>query len=416
MKDKNQLRQVVDNLFALFEQGEWDQAAKLFAKDAQIIGQYGKQAAVMTIADFVEKAKNGPLSKLGKPVYLERRVTILGEDGFLEQHTTQLTVNGTVFKIPACLVGKVDDTGAINLLEEYLDPTPLVDALMNSKKEQKPLHEGPPPSDLHVIITGASSGIGENIAYQYAKAGNRIVLAARRENELNRVATKCKELNSHCEPLSIVTDISKRKDCENLVAQAVRAFGDIDRLYLNAGTSQSASLLELRGTGAIRDIMDTNFFGAADTVEMALPHLSQTAKIGAISSVLGKVAAPYQAGYVGSKAALNGFFNSLRLELEPSQSISIICPGPVRTNILTNLKGPKNTTVGFNLSDEQLESMMPAAEAARLAIQHCESNTREYIFGENLSQLVKLYQEAPEQAEQILSEMYKSMREAQVEV
>lgn len=415
MVNNNKHQQTVDNLFHLFEQGEWDNAAKLFAKDAQIIGQYGKEVSVMTVADFVAKAKHGPLAKLGKPVYLNRRVVMHGTDGFLEQHTSQLTVNGKVFKIPACIVGKFDKAGAITLLEEYLDPSPLKAAFMSPKSKKQLLQKGAPPSDLQVIITGASSGIGEQIAYQYAKTGCKVVLAARRQNELNRVVTKCKELNPKCEPFLVVTDISKRAACENLIAQAISKFGDIDRLYLNAGISQSASLMELRGTGAIRDIMEVNFFGAANIAEIALPHLKDTAKIGVISSVLGKVAAPFQTGYIGSKAALHGFFNSLRLELAPTQNISIICPGPVRTSILTNLKGPNNTKVGFNLSEKQLDKLMSADEAAQLVVQNCESNVREYIFGEELTQLVKLYQKAPEQAEVILSKMYQGMRKNQVE-
>ena len=130
MNNANQLHQIVDNLFGYFEQGEWDQAAQLFAENAQIIGQYGKKVSIMTVAEFVEKAKRGSLSKLGKPVYLDRRVAILGKDGFLEQHTSQLTIEGKVFKIPACLVGKFDTHGKITLLEEYLDPSPLMAVLL----------------------------------------------------------------------------------------------------------------------------------------------------------------------------------------------------------------------------------------------------------------------------------------------
>lgn len=416
MPTTTQLKKIVDNLFQLFEQGAWDESAKLFAKDAQIIGQYGKEVAVMTVPDFIEKAKNGPLAKLGKPVYLNRRVVLLGTDGFLEQHTSQLTIHGEVVEVPACLVGKFDQHGAITLIEEYLDPSPIVAALMQPNKEKKVFQKDPPPSDVHVIITGASSGIGEHIAYEYAKTGGKLVLAARRQKELEQVANKCKTLNPNCTPLLVVTDISKRQDCENLVAQAVQTFGAIDRLYLNAGISQSASLMELRGTSVIRDIMEINFFGAVNTTEIALPQLSDKAKICVISSVLGKVAAPFQTGYVGSKAALHGFFNSLRMELAASQSISIICPGPVRTGILTNLKGPKNTKVRFNLPKKQLERLMSAEEAAQLAVQNCESNVREYIFGEDLSNLVKLYQKSPEQAEAILSKMYHKMRKDQVEV
>lgn len=132
MTDIHKLQKIVDTLFHLFEQGEWDEAAKLFAQDAQIIGQYGKEAAVMTVNEFVEKAKHGALAKLGKPVYLNRRVVMHGTDGFLEQHTSQLTINGQVYEIPACLVGKFDDSGAITLIEEYLDPSPLMAAFMKS--------------------------------------------------------------------------------------------------------------------------------------------------------------------------------------------------------------------------------------------------------------------------------------------
>jgi len=128
MTNSHQLEKIVDTLFHLFEQGKWDEAAKLFAEDAQIIGQYGKKVAVMTVNDFVENAKHGPLSKLGAPVYLNRRVVLHGVDGFLEQHISQLTVSGQVYKVPACLVGQFDDSGKITLLEEYLDPSPLMAA------------------------------------------------------------------------------------------------------------------------------------------------------------------------------------------------------------------------------------------------------------------------------------------------
>lgn len=132
MNNSHQLQQIVDNLFSLFEQGEWDAAAKLFAKDAQIIGQYGKEVSVMTVDDFVQKAKHGTLSKLGKPVYLERRVMVIGTESFVEQHITQLKVSGQTVEIPVCLVGKFDKTGAITLLEEYLDPSPIMAAFMKA--------------------------------------------------------------------------------------------------------------------------------------------------------------------------------------------------------------------------------------------------------------------------------------------
>lgn len=126
MVTNEQLRHTVDTLFQLFEQGAWDQAATLFSKDAKIIGQYGKEVSILSVDDFVQKAKHGSISKLGNPVYLKRRVTLLGINGFLEQHTSQLTIKGEKIDIPVCLVGQFDKTGAITLLEEYLDPSPII--------------------------------------------------------------------------------------------------------------------------------------------------------------------------------------------------------------------------------------------------------------------------------------------------
>lgn len=131
MSKNEKHRQVVDNLFGLFELGEWDEAAKLFAKEAQIIGQYGEKIEPMTVDDFVQKAKHGTLAKLGKPVYLNRRVTLFGTNGFMEQHISQLTIAGQVYKIPVCLVGKFNHDAKITQLEEYLDPSPLMAAFRN---------------------------------------------------------------------------------------------------------------------------------------------------------------------------------------------------------------------------------------------------------------------------------------------
>lgn len=132
MQDINKLRQTVIDLFNLFEKGEWDATKALFAPNARIIGQYGTVASVSTVDEFIQKGKHGSLSKLGNPVYLDRRITLIGADGFLEQHITQLTINEEVVKVPACLVGKFDKNGAITLVEEYLDPSSIMAALMKN--------------------------------------------------------------------------------------------------------------------------------------------------------------------------------------------------------------------------------------------------------------------------------------------
>lgn len=122
------LKQTVDQLFQLFEQGAWDEAAKLFAVGARLTQQFGPEIKSVDLETFVLSAKNGPLSKVGHPVYLDRKVR-LTEDGFIEQHVTQLTIGGTLCQIPVCLIGTFDADGKISTLEEYLDPAPIMKAI-----------------------------------------------------------------------------------------------------------------------------------------------------------------------------------------------------------------------------------------------------------------------------------------------
>lgn len=133
MSEQNKRRKTVAELFHLFELGEWDKSAELFTSQAKIIGQYGQKISAVSINEFIEKMKNGPLSKLGKPIYLDRRVIIKDQNHFIEQHISQLTIGQETLKIPACIVGKFDESGLISQLEEYLDPTPIINALFKLK-------------------------------------------------------------------------------------------------------------------------------------------------------------------------------------------------------------------------------------------------------------------------------------------
>lgn len=88
-----------------------------------------------------------------------------------------------------------------------------------------------------VVISGASSGIGEEIAFKYSKKNARLVLSARRKERLESVANRCRELGS--ESVEIVTcDVSKEEDCKSMIRRAVEVFGSIDILVLNAGVGQ----------------------------------------------------------------------------------------------------------------------------------------------------------------------------------
>lgn len=123
------VKETVDRLFHLFEQGAWDEAAILFSEDAKITQQFGADIKTVDVNTFINSAKHGPLSKVGNPVYQDRRVQIIGETGFVEQHITCLTIGPVNCKIPVCIIGKIGGDGKITQVEEYLDPLPIMKAL-----------------------------------------------------------------------------------------------------------------------------------------------------------------------------------------------------------------------------------------------------------------------------------------------
>lgn len=125
---------VIDQLFQLFQDGKWAEAANMFSPQAQIIRQYGKDIRIHTVTEFISSLKSGALSQVGIPEYINRKVSLLESDGFVEQHTTRLTIQGQTIELPVCIIGKFKDNGKIQKLEEYLDPSPIIKVLMQADK------------------------------------------------------------------------------------------------------------------------------------------------------------------------------------------------------------------------------------------------------------------------------------------
>ncbi|KAL7380249.1 hypothetical protein ABVT39_014386 [Epinephelus coioides] len=194
---------------------------------------------------------------------------------------------------------------------------------------------------LVVWITGASSGIGEELAYQLAKCGSRLVLSARREDELNRVKHGCLECSDlqdedvHVLPL----DLLERTSHKEKTKTAIQYFGHIDVLINNGGRSQRSLCVET-SVDVYEALMELNFLGTVSITKQVLPHMTQrgSGSIVTVSSIVGLAGAPLGSGYAASKHALQGFFNSLRPELTdfPNILISMVCPGPVQSQIVHN--------------------------------------------------------------------------------
>ncbi|KAF9622313.1 hypothetical protein IFM89_031116 [Coptis chinensis] len=184
-----------------------------------------------------------------------------------------------------------------------------------------------------VLITGASSGIGEQLAYEYAKKGACLALVARREKQLREVAAKARKLGSP-DAITLCADVSKSVDCKRFVEETVYHFGRLDHLVNNAGIISAFYFEESADVTSSLPVMDVNFWGSVYPTHMALPHLKKSkGKILVIASVSGWLYGPNISFYAASKAALLNFFDTLRVEFGSSVKVTIASPGFVESEM-----------------------------------------------------------------------------------
>ncbi|KAL8226052.1 hypothetical protein R6Q57_018609 [Mikania cordata] len=187
-----------------------------------------------------------------------------------------------------------------------------------------------------VLITGASSGIGEHLAYEYAKHGAKLALVARREELLVVVAGKAEELGSP-EVIVIKADVSKLEDCKRFVDETINHFGKLDCLINNAGIAIVGLFEDQECITEHTSVMDINFWGSVNATHFALPYLRKSkGRIVVISSCGEWFATPKASLYNASKAAQKSFFETLRLELAPDIGVTIATLGLVDTSLATS--------------------------------------------------------------------------------
>lgn len=180
--------------------------------------------------------------------------------------------------------------------------------------------------DRSIIITGASSGIGRALALRLADEKGRVTLAARSVERLEALAQECRQRGGQA--LVVPTDVADEAQCRALVEHTLQAYGRLDMLINNAGIGLVARLDELSDLHLFKQVLDVNFYGALYCTHEALPHLKQTrGRLVNVSSVGGLAPAPYNTAYVASKFALEGFSESLRMELQSNGvSVTVISP------------------------------------------------------------------------------------------
>ncbi|MFI3328423.1 MAG: SDR family oxidoreductase [Rikenellaceae bacterium] len=215
------------------------------------------------------------------------------------------------------------------------------------------------------VITGASSGIGEALAREYAALGAKVVLGARQEDQLQKIVAEIQ--NSGGEATYCAMDVVKADECEKLIERAIESFGRIDILICNAGISMRA-LFDDCDLEVLHRLMDVNFWGTVNCVKYALPHLqaSQGSIVG-VSSVAGLHGLPARTGYSASKYAMTGFLETIRIEnLKKGLHVMIACPGFTASNVRFSALTADGKSQGETPRDEA--KMMTAQQVARIII------------------------------------------------
>ena len=220
-----------------------------------------------------------------------------------------------------------------------------------------------------VWSTGASSGIGEALAKEFAKRGAKLILSARRAAELERVRQACVALGAAADGVAVLAFDITGEDAMGAVVDDARArFGRLDLLINNAGISQRSLAVDT-DMGVYRRIMEVDFFGQVALTKQVLPIMIEQGggHIAVTASVAGKVGAPLRTGYCAAKHAVMGFFDALRSEVARHHiAVSTIVPGFIRTDISVHALSADGTAHGK--MDADLAAGMDADAAARVIV------------------------------------------------
>ncbi|MFY7971324.1 MAG: SDR family oxidoreductase [Flavobacteriales bacterium] len=215
-------------------------------------------------------------------------------------------------------------------------------------------------------ITGASSGIGENLVYEYVNSGYIVIISARRVSELERVKAHCsRPENVHIVPVDLTSDQSILQAAETVKKQ----FDGIDVLINNGGVSQRSLALETPFE-LDRHLFQVNYFGHVLLTKQVAPWMVARKKgtIVVISSLSGKWGFYLRSAYAASKHALHGFFESLRMEIEnQGVQITLVTPGFIATDISKHAVDKSGKPTG-EMDNNQAQGLAPSECARRIKV------------------------------------------------
>lgn len=226
-----------------------------------------------------------------------------------------------------------------------------------------------------VWITGASSGIGEALAQVFANLGAKVVLSARRGEELERVRQQLNHPENH---LCVAFDVTQADQAQYAVEQVIEKFQRIDYLINNAGLSQRALIADTT-IDTERRIMEIDYFAQISLTKSVLPYFENqgSGHVIFISSVAGLLGTQYRASYSAAKGAIHMWANSLRAEYaEKGLNVSVVFPGFVKTNVSFNALNGAGQAQAHQ--DEAIENGLEADDFAQKVVKAVLSN-KEYI-------------------------------------
>ena len=227
-------------------------------------------------------------------------------------------------------------------------------------------------------ITGASSGIGEALAYEWSKLGARLILSARRESELERVKNAC----VHSERCTVVPlDLSHQEEIEAVADRMLQQFGTIDILVNNGGISQRSLVVET-DVAVDRRIMEIDYFSGVILTKKLLPAMvaKGSGHIIAISSIVGMFGFPLRSAYSAAKHALHGFYETVWAELNTQGiRVTVVCPGRILTNVSLHALTKDGTPHGE--MDHGQANGITAETCARRIIKAVRKNKKEVYVG-----------------------------------
>ena len=238
--------------------------------------------------------------------------------------------------------------------------------------------------DKTVWITGASSGIGEALAYEMARAGAKVILSGRNEKELHRVRQGCVHPENHT---IVPFDLEKYHDLEDKAQAVWGQHGPIDILINNGGISQRYLVADAT-LQQDEKVMDINFFAAIALTRPVLKEMlvRNSGHLVVTASMLGMYGMQTRSAYSASKHALRGYFESLRNELvNTGIKITLVYPGYVNTQISKNALLANGTTYG-KIDKFHTNAISPeiCAQKIRKAIEHDKAEKSLPVLKKNL--------------------------------